>query len=262
MEIIGEMVRTVLMTGFLAEHDPVSMILIAPPESGKTSIVLAQECKSVVAISDITGRGLQKMCIGHPELRHIVINDLIAVQSHKPAVMHYTIAMLNAMVEEGIQTIVTPESVEIFTHGEGRRGIITSITSDCLRDGRTWFNRIGFCSRMLPFAYRLPDAFVCSIKADIDNDCARGIDPHKVRGPRKRSKVSFPDSQARDCRHLADQISIRLGETGIRRLKQMRALARGHALLHKRKCVRNEDIEFLESISKHISFMKLPELEI
>lgn len=254
MHLLSEIVRSTLLTGHLIEHDPVSLLFIAAPESGKTSIVLANKCPSAIPITDITGRGLQKICSVRPEIRHIIVNDLIAVASHKPSVSQYTLAMLNAMTEEGLQTIVTPETIEKFEHASGRRGIITSITLEVLKDGRKWWNKIGMTSRMLPICFKLSSPAVIEIKSQVDGDSKQGIVECILPVPKKLHPIFFPKERGVECRFIADERARHLGEIGIRRLKQYRAMARGHALLAHRANVTKEDIDFLANMDAFVSF--------
>ena len=82
MQLIREVVETVILTGRLKEHEPVSLLLVASPESGKTSVVLEKECSGVIALTDVTGRGLQDLCKMKQEVSHMVINDLVSVSEH------------------------------------------------------------------------------------------------------------------------------------------------------------------------------------
>lgn len=260
--ILEETIKTCFLTAHLFEHDPVSLLLIAAPESGKTTIILKNPCHSAVAVTDITGRGLQKLCTVKPEIRHIIINDLIAISSHKPSVSQYTMAMLNAMTEEGIQTIVTPETIEKFEKSSGRRAIISSITIDVLRDGRKWWNKIGFTSRMLPFSYKLSSSTVIAIKSKIDGDAKRPTVGEEIPIPKTIREVAFSNTLSQECRCIADERSRQLGEIGIRRLKQYRAMARAHSLLFARHEVCKIDIDFLSNMDKFVSFNECREVDL
>lgn len=260
--ILEETIKTCFLTAHLLEHDPISLLLVAAPESGKTTIILKNPCHSAIAITDITGRGLQKLCTVKPEIRHIIINDLIAVSSHKPSVSQYTMAMLNAMTEEGIQTVVTPETIEKFEKSSGRRAIISSITIDILRDGRKWWNKIGFTSRMLPFSYRLSSSTVIAIKSKIDGDVKRSTIGEEIPIPKSIRPILFSDAMAKECRFISDERSHQLGEIGIRRLKQYRAMTRAHALLFGRHEVCKIDIDFIAAMDKFVSFTECREVEL
>lgn len=254
------------MTGRLADHDPVSLLLISAPEMGKTSIVTQKNCKAIRVFSDVTGRGLVEVCKLEPYVSHIVINDMVAIMSHKPTVNRYTQAMLNAITEEGIQALGMPGGIEII--GNGKRGIIACTTAALSKDGRGWWNKIGLTSRMLPCSFSHSRELTIKIKAMIDGE-QNGMHPsvNKHRGvlkiPEKPVHVEFPKKYTEEIRHMADIKSAEFGEVGYRRLKQIRSLVCGHAILRAKRrpyCVGPPEVEFMNKITKYINYDKLTEL--
>jgi hypothetical protein len=257
MELVEEFIESVILTGRLkSPHAPLSVLLISTPECGKTSVVSQRKVKSVIAVTDATGRGLLKICEQSPDVSHIVFNDLVAVMSHRQSVNKYTQAMINALTEEGLGTFATPDGVS--TIANGRRGIIACLTSELSQDGRAWWNKIGLSSRLLPFFFSHPGTLTLKIKDVIDNGEAK---PAKKRGelkiPAHLVKVAIPDKYIKAIRKIADQKATELGDpTGYRRLKQFRALACGHALRRSRNkpTVGDPEIVFLNKIFPYVSY--------
>lgn len=257
MSMIREAIETVILTGRLKDHSPVSLLLIASPESGKTSVVLEKDCAGVVAVTDVTGRGLQELCKSKSEISHIVINDLVAVSAHKSSVSKYTMSMINAMTEEGIQATAFPGQFESYK--SGKRGIIASIPTTMAKDGRAWWNKIGLSSRMLPLAFKHSDDLNLKIKTIISSSHK----PAKITPsnpvfhiPAAMIYVNIPAAHARAIQNLAEVISEKFKEEGYRRLKQFRAMACAHALLRswKNPSVTERDIEFLHRLRPYISY--------
>ena len=262
-ELLRELIETVILTGKVKGINPVSLLLIAAPESGKTSVVLERACKSIEAYADITGRGIHAVIKANPELTHIVINDLVACLSHKQSVNRYTIAQLNAITEEGITSIASPGGIEKFE--DGKRGIIASLTYELVKDARHWWNKIGFTSRMLPFCYMYPADLIVQIKSDIDLHQQYGNNgasppttkkPKDFPVPKNTISVEYPAEFVKDIRRIADVRAIILREQGMRRLKQYHALAQAHALWRKRASpiVTEKDVEFMSKIDKYVSY--------
>jgi hypothetical protein len=254
-DILRELVQTVILTGRVKGHQPVSLLLIAPVERGKTSIVLERPCKSAVALSDVTGGGLREMCKAHPEISHFVLTDLIAVTSHKSSVAKGTISMLNAMTEEGLQGTAYPGTVEFYQ--AGKRAIIGCLTTTLLADQRQWWHRTGFASRMLPFGFDHPEA----LQIRIHDAIAEGKFEHSATSvplnvPDGCIAVRFTPTTARIVRALAEHKGKELHEIGYRRHKQYRTLVAAHALLRtwKRPITQIEDIHFLKTIDPYISY--------
>lgn len=258
-ELLRELVECVILTGRITDVDPVSLLLIAAPESGKTSIVLERPCNAIEAFADVTGRGLHQIIKDKgKEITHVVINDLVAVLSHRQSVNKYTISQLNAYTEEGITALATPMGVERY-NGNARGGVIASLTLELAKDARCWWNKVGFTSRMLPFCYRYPDDLNIRIKDGID--LARGrkqkkstLKPFTI--PTKAKSIQYQEKFVKDVRRCADSRSAIMKEDGKRRLKQYHALVQAHALWRStvRPSVGEPEIDFLYSIDRFVSY--------
>lgn len=258
-ELLRETIETVILTGKIRKVEPVSLLLIAAPESGKTSVVLSKKCKSVQAFADVTGRGIHEILKSNKELSHIVINDMVTTLSHKQSVNKYLISQLNAMTEEGISAIATPKGIETFDCG--RRGVIASLTLDLVQDQRRWWNSIGFASRMLPFCYAYPANLIVEIKSAIDQAQLNGHSKTSLKNfpvPVHEITIEYPPEMVKDVRYIADVRSVILKEQGMRRLKQYHALAQAHALWRTRKSptVNDKDTAFLKRMDVYVSYDK------
>lgn len=256
MQLVEEFITTVILSGHLQNEAPVSTVLIATPECGKTSIVLERPCKAVFPVTDATGRGLMEICKMRGEITHIVLNDLVAIMSHKQTVNQYTLSVINAMTEEGIQAVAFPGSIERYEHG--KRGIIACTTVDLFVDKRHWWWKIGLASRLLPFGYDHPTPLQLKIKALIESDNRNGTPAKEIIVPAAKIHVTIPEKHNPEIRKLSDYRSKLLGDPkGYRRLLQYRALAKAHALRRTWKnpvTVTVEDIEFLHRIDAYISY--------
>lgn len=263
-ELVRELVESVILSGKIKGADPCSLLLIAAPESGKTSIVLDKSCKSVEAFADVTGKGIHAIIKQNKELTHIVINDMVGVLSHRASVNKYTISVLNALTEEGINQIASPAGIEQFDYG--RKGIIASITTEMAKDARYWWNKIGFASRMHPFHYAYSEDLIIKIKDKIQE--SRGLNfrnskREEFRVPKHSAGVEIEPQFAQEIRYIAEIRARDLREQGMRRLKQYLVLTQGHALLRMgpiRTSVNSEDIEFLKEIDMFVSYEKPREL--
>jgi len=257
MELLTELVRTVLISGRVFGCDPLSLLLLAAPESGKTSVVLEEPCESAFPLTDVTGKGIQHLCTMQPQISHIILNDLVAVQSHRPTVNHFTLAMLNAMTEEGIMAIASPAGIERFENG--KRGLIACLTLKMAGDGRAWWNRTGFSTRLIPFAYEYPEPLILKIKtAILAGTESKNIPKRVLKIPAAKLKVSFPEKLRPEVLHFANHIAKQLNEQGIRRVRQFRTLVMAHAIMRgwKHPSVEKIDLDFLSRLNPYISYTK------
>ena len=264
-EFLRETVETVILTSRVRDVAPVSLLLIAAPESGKTSVVLERPCEVIKAYADVTGRGLHAVLKHNPNLSHIVINDLVAVLSHRQTVNRYTISQLNSLTEEGITAIATPSGEEEFPCG--KKGVIASLTLELAKDSRRWWNKVGFSSRMLPFCYFYPDDLIIAIKAAIDESRGKSANGNGTRSkpktkdflvPKDAVKVLYDEKMVQQVRRIADMRSKMLEEQGMRRLKQYHAMTQAHALWRQRASptVNDKDVDFVSHLDDFVSYDK------
>lgn len=254
--LITEFIETILLTGRLKDESPVSCFIIAKPEHGKTSICLENPFACAIDLTDVTGKGLQEILKYKEEVSHIILNDLTAIQAHGRVVRSYLIAMINAMVEEGIRSVAFPGQVDIFKNG--KRGIIGCVTPGLISDQRVWFNKIGLSSRIFPFHYNYSESLVIKIKASI---CAeeKSKSPKELSIPLDHLYVKIDKTFSDEILKISNEKSKELGDdTGIRRLKQFRRLAKAHALkgTWKNPIVTKTDIEFIKRIYPYVDYKK------
>jgi hypothetical protein len=253
--LISEFVDSILHTGFLIGDAPQSAMLIASPESGKTSIVENKECRSVGFVSDMIGSGLLEELSEKSYLRHIIINDMIAIMAHKEITNQRTFSVMSALTEEGLGKVMLPGGLSV-DFGKRKLGFICCIPSELAKDNRRWWNKSGFMTRMIPFNYEYSESLLIEIKKTIIISGAYEAAKHTVKYavPVKKYNVIITPAFARLVQEIADKVAERMGEKGIRRGKQFRALVRGHALTQKRTDVLATDVEFLKRIAPHVNY--------
>lgn len=272
-QLIETAVKAAIATGRIANSDngPLSLLLIATPESGKTSIV-SRKCDTVLTFTDITGRGLMETVKKNPKITHLIILDMVAVMSHKQHVNQYTLSILNSMTEEGLAAIAYPTQTDVFPDGN-KKGLVACLTIDLVRDGRHWWNKTGFATRMLPICFDHSPGLTAQIKLAISKDRTRGKRPggDELLLPEVNVNVELSDRMGEHVQRFADLKAVEFKEKGYRRLKQFRALVRGHALLRAMQdgwadvktakiAVDKSDLQFLESLMPFVSFERATQI--
>jgi hypothetical protein len=247
------------MTGRVKDEAPVSIFIIAKPEHGKTSICLETPFTCAVDLTDTTGKGLHEILKYKEEITHIILNDLTVISAHGRTVKTYLISTINAMTEEGIRAIAFPGQVETFKNG--KRGIVGCVTPGLLSDHRTWFNKIGLSSRIVPFHYTYSGELVIKIKMAINNG-TKIKEPDAMIVPSEFVPVNVDAEMSNSIFKISETKYKELGDdTGIRRLKQFRRMAQGHAIFRggspwKNVRVTQPDIDFLKRIYPYIDYKK------
>ncbi len=253
-ELVTEFVQTVMMTGRVQGESPVSTFIIAKPEHGKTSICLESPFACAVDVTDTTGRGLQEILKYKPEVTHIILNDLTVVAAHSKNVRAYLIAMINAMTEEGIRSIAFPGQVEVYQNG--KRGIVACTTPDLMKDSRTWFNKIGLTTRILPFHYTYSEKLILDIKIAVSSE-TQFPPPDALVIPKELLKVEISEKISKEIMEISEQKSAEMGDdTGIRRLKQFRRLLKAHAIIRKTPGPNKDWKEGVEVTANDVNFIK------
>lgn len=287
MEFAVEVVQTVLMTGQLDDEKPVSLLIIASPESGKTTaarkanISVSSDRRGeelAVALTDSTGKGLLKIVREHPNATHVIFNDLSITAGHKSHVVKYLFSIISAMTEEGISITADPEGVHPYGD-EGTKGVIGCITPRLVRDQRFIWNVTGLTTRMLPFFYRQGIDIQLKVRryhAGLLEKSDHTDESSSLLIPKEKTHVSM-GKYKEHILALAENVAHKLSkegasrknpdheELGYRRIIQFRSLAKAHSLLthphDDEPRVHRINVEFLRKLSKFVSFKKAESLE-
>jgi hypothetical protein len=287
MEFAVEALQTVLLTGQLDNEKPVSLLIIASPESGKTTatrkanISVSADKRGeelAVALTDTTGKGLLKIIREHPRASHIIFNDLSITAGHKSHVTKYLFGIICAMTEEGVSRTADPEGVQPYG-SEGTKGVIGCITPRLVRDQRFIWNVTGLTTRMLPFNFRQGMDIQLKVRryhVGLLHSVSHSDENHSVLIPKEKVHVSL-GRYKEQIMELAQDVAKKLSKEGVsrknpdheelgyRRIIQFRSLAKAHSLLSHpgddEPRVHKEDIEFLRKLSKFVSFRHAESLE-
>lgn len=287
MDFAVEVVQTVLLTGYLDDEKPVSLLIIASPESGKTTATRNANIsvrpdghgeELAVALTDTTGKGLLRIVREHPRATHIIFNDLSITAGHKNHVVKYLFGVISAMTEEGLSKIADPGGVSSYD-GEGVKGIIGCITPRLARDQRFIWNVTGLTTRMLPFFYEQGVNIQLKVRRYHAGLLHSGR-PDETRSlviPLKKMHVHVGQDYREQILELANTVAKRLSregatgknadykELGYRRIDQFLSLAKAHSLLthpgDDDPRVHRKNVEFLRKLAKFVSFRKPEDLD-
>jgi hypothetical protein len=155
-ESVEKLVRYALLTGAIKrEISPLSIMLIAPPEHNKTSILKCFEnSKNIAYSTDLSPKPLVEFLkkAADEKYYHLIIPDFIKVVAHNKVTAFSTITTLNAAIEEGIQNSLY-YGQEIHLRKNVQVGLITSITPDLYKQQFKQWSDIGFLTRFIPVSY-------------------------------------------------------------------------------------------------------------
>lgn len=251
-ELLEELVQT-CATSWRTGH-PVSLVLIADPESGKTSVTEAAGTKNrIVRITVTTGIGIVRELDRNAKARVIVVNDLSMLKGLNSRAAYMLIQIFNGFTEEGLHAIAMPRGKKINL--KSRKGVlILCITTESFAHSRRdWFS-YGFLSRCIPFCYEYSSDLCVRIKNGIDTDDRETMKRPEPMQEEKAHPVSIPKPERIDIRKIADRRGSILAEKGLRLLKNYRNLCRAHALLKHRSAVDTSDVDFLYRVDQYVHY--------
>lgn len=273
METLQEIIETVLFTPSIFDCVPISIILVGPPGTGKSKIILQFSAPSLMKTNDVTSAGLADIVgddkDGH--IRHIIVPDFNIVVSHKAATSSLTIASLLTLMSEGILRIDDGRRKKELIHAP--LGIITAMTREIYEEHSSRFRKLGIGRRFVPlfFGYSFPTTKKIMESIQKGDTTLKQLRSKTIILPKKESwplRAEFSDSIAKQvselARPMADNLSyqpewIRDNETFAWKITPvhgrppieftphmvLRAMAQAHAIRAGRKVVKDQEIEFL-----------------
>jgi len=193
VEKLERLVELILLTAYIKNDNAVSMMLVAIPESYKTSIlrsIISAHSLEVMDLSPVKIKQEILPLIKDKKVFHLVIPDLVKLLSHKPHTVDATITFLNALMEEGVkrsmfygQSFEMPYPVKC--------GIITSVTPEYFKRMFKRWNDIGFISRFLQVSYKYSDETIAEIHELIEKSDTLSISSTKLK-KRRQYSISIP----------------------------------------------------------------------
>jgi len=276
LEPIQDLVELTLWTAYVKNEKPVSLMILAEPESGKTELLKKyRKNNGVYSVKRFSAYGIQKdliegklnLLFDNPKiLGHIMIYDFSAIWTFKPSSIDNTIAFLDALTEEGL----SPESDYAFEYEalkpfDGvRGGIIAAINTQGFftpkhKQIRTNLLKGGFFSRMVLVSFGTSETLLQKIFESVEKGkyrpCKDYVSLIPLHFPRKRIDVEIPRKYAEDIHEIVEDIKeeihedLRVKLKGIRLFKSLLTLAKASALREGRKTVNEKDVERIRYLS-------------
>lgn len=262
VQLVQDLCDCVVLSHRVDKFDPISVLLVAGPETGKSTI--SSNTAKVPIMAMVTGVGLRKWIKENPETHTIVLNDMSFLNGLGSRTVILLNSLLNQYMTDSSKAMTTAMPKETETTTPGRCiNLIGCIPSQIFRKYRKSWKEDGFQSRLLLFNYDYPEKLTIEIK--------NGVDAGKMHNMRERAQteVAVPDKaitvQCSDkiqsmVRELSDRrAELILKEKGIRLLSHYNSLIRSRTLLriqsrkHLPAVVSMDDLDFLVQIDQHVN---------
>ncbi len=250
------LVKTTLFSGYLEGERPLSLLIAAEVESGKTEMISRfRENKGILFISDASAWGILDEHLddlSKGTIKHIIIPDLLVPLSRNSDTVNTLIGFLNSLTEEGIKEIRTYAMSFCFPKPIVA-GLITAITRKDLNLRRVRWGSIGFMSRLLPVSFSYSQE---TVKIILDSIAKREYyhdKAHKLNFPTDPTKVDLPPEIGLRLEPLTVAMAAAQEVYGFRIQKQLQRLAMSHALMCGRTLVTWEDFDVVGDLVKYIN---------
>jgi len=247
VELLKKIIECTLVSPYIKDEKPISLLIVAKPESGKSSVMKQyRKNKGVVYITDCTAYGLTREIlpkIVSGEIKTIMIPDLITPLSKATKTRQSFVAFLNNLIEEGVAKMTTYATV---WNKDVSANVITAVTDEELRDARHNWAKIGFLSRFILFSYSYSISTITEI-LNAYSEHGLTFKNNKVKLPRGKINIKLP----KEIADKIDPIAMKIGEQfrlyGLRAKINFRSLLKCLAYRNQRKIVADADFqEFLE----------------
>jgi hypothetical protein len=247
MEPLQKMIECVLISPYIKDEKPVSLLIVAKPESGKTTTMKQyRENKGISYLSDCTAYGLTTEIlpkIVNGEVKTLMLPDIITPLAKQTKTRQSFTAFLNNLIEEGVAKIATYST---SWNTDVNANVITAVTDEELKDARHNWAKMGFLSRFIVFSYSYSLSTVTKI---LNHYSTQGLISKQIKLnlPDKPVSINLPKGIADKLDPLAMAIGRQCSLYGLRAKVNLRALLKTIAYRNGRDTVTDQDYqEFLE----------------
>lgn len=261
---LSELVKYVLYSDYLKldiarKEVPLSLLIIANAESGKTSIIEQfHPNNGILYANDLTAWGLQHKYLKDMEtgkIKRILIPDLINPVNRKQETVDTLITFLNSYISwEGIKTIVT-YAMQFELPDPVRGSLITTVTPQDFNRMLAKLSAVGFLSRLMFVNYKYDNTTIDEIMDSI----AEGTDTwHKIHldFPDQPAHIKIVPELAKQLKNTAQAIGLQAEVYGFRAYKALITMAKSKALSEGREAVIQRDIDRVINLAQLI---KIPD---
>jgi len=265
VDIVALTLQTAFVTDAVDGYRPASLLLIAKPESGKTTTIKEFDGLPFIYYSDeISVKPLIDKVfpkIQTRETRIIMTSDILNSIKKQNSTREPLLQTLKSLVDEGVKKVDTYHKHYEFKTPI-KAGLISGITRSefYASQGRysffSDFKRYGFLSRLIPFTYeypldRLDKIFHYVMSGKAENSTV--IIP-KIRQPTREKQYDLNEPLFQHLQRISHKLAQYSDSYGIRIQKNLQKLCYANAFLNNRDYVDREDIEKILYLSRWMNF--------
>lgn len=249
---LEEIIALTLFSGYLQNEAPVSLLIVAEVEGGKSELAKEfSESSGVVFPHDITAYGIQKSYgrrIMQKQIRHIIFPEFVHCLVRTPETVKTLLAFLNGLIAEGVKEIHTFRTN--FTLPQPLTcGVIACVTIAEFDTWRKYWEDMGFLSRLLPVTYSYSKRIEREIFDSIFRRNYTKGRPIQVNLPSSERNILLSPRMAKQLKPSAKAVGRPIKIRGFRPQIALQRLAMARALMHGRPTVLQEDINRINELA-------------
>jgi len=280
MEKVNDIIKlfeVFVLTAYIKFEKPVSALLIANAESGKSEIIkILKGYSKTIFINDLSFKPLTETLfpmIERGDVKHILIPDFINVSQHKKSAQN-VIPILNSLMEEGVTQLSYYGSEKKFKEPINC-GLITGITKRYFDRQIIFWRQVGFLTRMITVTFNYSASSIIEINNSIRMEKQREKHEVKLKKIKNPVNITIPQDISIQIQQMSETLClanssylslhedssrgkrINLKTYGFRFHKILRTLVKAICLYEdegKRKEVNQKDVSILIQLLRFVNF--------
>jgi hypothetical protein len=272
IEPLIDIIKLTLQSAYVKDVvKPMNLLLIAKPESAKTSAMACFKIKGTLTTNNITQAVIVSKILPMIEregLKHLIIPDFLNAIEKDYTTRKGFLNMVKTLIEEGITSLDTFNMRTNRVYDPPIKcGLITGITTESFhgeeydpsqqryRGGvRYEWKRTGLLSRFIPFSYKYELSKINRVFDYIANADRELQLKGKESIQRRMISVKGNEQLFNRTRSLSQDIGKATGGYGFRMQLSLQTLMKANAVLNMREEVVREDAEKIEKLGNWMNF--------
>jgi len=256
VEPLKEIIELSIQANFLKPFIPINLLLIAKPETAKTTILsLTSKKDFVYYTNEITAKMLIEQVLPlaqRKEIKCLVIPDLLNCIEKQKATRQQFLNFIKSAIEEGITQIQTYHK-RFISEEPVKFSLLTAITTVDFRKVRNYLENIGLLSRFIPFSYDYPISKVKKILDFIESE-SQNSNKIELKIKKQIKTIAGDKGLFKELELISTKLANQYSGFGFRTQIRLQQLAKANAYLNDRDKVTREDIEKIFKLSNWINF--------
>jgi hypothetical protein len=259
IEPLTKIIQLTLQTAFIPADKPTNLLLIAKPETAKTSALNLTSRKKdyIFYTNEITAKIIIDMILpmaDRGEIKTVVIPDLLNCIEKQKATREQFLNLIKSAIEEGINHIETyakkfkcqnPNKPTKFS-------MITAITTTSFQETRKYLESTGLLSRFIPFSYDYSMEKIKKILKFIEEERQPEIVELKI--SKKITNIKGNPSLFAEFESISQRIAMEYNGLGFRLQDRLQELAKANAMINGRTEVNRKDIDEIIKLTNWTNF--------